>query len=98
MLCFILHARLRVHLASGIPCALFTKGAEKFLQTSDAWRREIAEVRLSHLSSRESGGPSTPRPFGSIAGVSGILGRPHSRATTTRVRGCLKIELGTRFT
>jgi hypothetical protein len=32
MLCFILHARLRVHLASGIPCALFYRAYEKFLQ------------------------------------------------------------------
>src|SRR5580704_3925708 len=31
MLCFILHARLRVHLASGIPCALFTKGVREIL-------------------------------------------------------------------
>jgi hypothetical protein len=44
MLCFILHARLRVHLASGIPCALLTKGAEKFLQNSGARRREIVEA------------------------------------------------------
>jgi hypothetical protein len=35
-----------VHLASGIPCALFYRAYEKFLQTSGAWRREIAETRL----------------------------------------------------
>jgi hypothetical protein len=40
-----LHARLRVHLASGIPCALFYRAYAKFLQNSGAWRREIAEAR-----------------------------------------------------
>jgi hypothetical protein len=44
MLCFILHARLRVHLASGIPCALFYWAYEKFLQNSGARRREIVET------------------------------------------------------
>jgi hypothetical protein len=34
MLCFILHARLRVHRASGIPCALFIEGVKEFLQNS----------------------------------------------------------------
>jgi hypothetical protein len=41
----LLHARLRVHRASGIPCALFYRRREKFLQNSGAWRREIAEAR-----------------------------------------------------
>src|ERR1700683_4457947 len=41
MLCFVLHARLRVHLASGIPCALFYWAYEEFLQNAGAWRREI---------------------------------------------------------
>jgi hypothetical protein len=31
---------------------------------------------------REGGGPSTPRPIGSIAGVSGIPDRPPSRTMT----------------
>ena len=47
---FYLHARLRVHRAPGIPCALFIEGAKElkeFLQTSGAWRREIAEVYLA---------------------------------------------------
>jgi hypothetical protein len=42
-----LHAKLRVHRAPGIPCALFIEGAKElkeFLQTSGARRREIAEV------------------------------------------------------
>ena len=46
---FYLHARLRVHRAPGIPCALFIEGVKElkeFLQTSGAWRREIAEVCL----------------------------------------------------
>ena len=64
-----------MHLASGIPCALFYRAYEKFLQHSGAWRREIAEARHVVIP-RESGGPSTPRLLGSIAGVTGILGRP----------------------
>ena len=39
----LLHARLRVHRAPGIPCALFIEGVKElkeFLQTSGAWRRE----------------------------------------------------------
>ena len=42
----LLHARLRVHRAPGIPCALFIEGAKElkeFLQTSGAWRREIVD-------------------------------------------------------
>jgi hypothetical protein len=46
MLCFILHARLRVHLASGIPCALDLFGCTRnSWQSSGARRREIAEAR-----------------------------------------------------
>jgi hypothetical protein len=37
-----LHARLRVHRASGIPCALFIEGAREFLHNSGARRGEIA--------------------------------------------------------
>jgi hypothetical protein len=37
----LLHARLRVHWASGIPCALFYWSGEKFPQTSGGSRREI---------------------------------------------------------
>jgi hypothetical protein len=44
MLCFILHARLRVHRASGIPCALFAEGVKEFLHNSGARRGEIAEL------------------------------------------------------
>jgi hypothetical protein len=39
---FILHARLRVHRAPGIPCALYCWERRKVLQTSGASRREIA--------------------------------------------------------
>jgi len=60
------------------------------LQTSGAWRREIAELRPVVIP-RENGGPSTPRLLGSIAAVSGILGRPHSRAMTSEGIRCLKI-------
>src|SRR5438093_5920427 len=45
VLCFISHARLRVHWAPGIPCALCFLWADDFLQNSDASRREIAESR-----------------------------------------------------
>src|SRR2546429_9872021 len=45
VLCFISHARLRVHRAPGIPCALCYRGPKKFTQTSGASRREIAESR-----------------------------------------------------
>jgi hypothetical protein len=54
MLCFILHARLRVHLASGIPCALFYRAYEKFLHTSGASRGEIAEACLVIASESEA--------------------------------------------
>src|SRR3984957_18594885 len=46
MLCFILHARLRVHLASGIPCALFIEGV-----------REIP-AKLGRVASRDRGSVS----------------------------------------
>jgi hypothetical protein len=46
MLCFYLHARLRVRQASGIPCALLIEGVRNFWQSSGAWRREIAEACL----------------------------------------------------
>src|ERR1700678_1564446 len=36
----LLHAKLRVHRASGIPCALSSEGARNSLQNSGAWRRE----------------------------------------------------------
>jgi len=76
-----------VRLASGIPCALFYRAYEKFQQNSGAWRGEIAEARpvviARHRVSPSAspmtgscGGPSTPRLLGSIAGVSGMLGRP----------------------
>jgi hypothetical protein len=51
---FILHARLRVHWASGIPCALCFRG-RIVLQTSGASRREIAEARLEFTSLRANG-------------------------------------------
>jgi hypothetical protein len=40
------HARLRVHLASGIPCALFYRAYEKFLQ------------KLGRVASRDRGDAS----------------------------------------
>jgi hypothetical protein len=42
---YYLHARLRVHRASGIPCALFIWVREKLQQSSGAWRRENEETR-----------------------------------------------------
>src|SRR5213083_2172308 len=45
VLCFISHARLRVHQAPGIPCALVS-WAEGFMQNSGASRREIADAYL----------------------------------------------------
>jgi hypothetical protein len=45
MFYFILHARLRVHRAPGIPCALYYRRVEgKFLATSGAMRGEIAKL------------------------------------------------------
>jgi hypothetical protein len=71
-----LHARLRVHLASGIPCALVYLGArENSQQSSGAWRREIGEAR-PFVIARECGRSSTPRLLGTITGVSGMLDRP----------------------
>jgi hypothetical protein len=64
-----------VHLASGIPCALSIGRTRNSWQNSGAWRGEIAET-CPVVIPRESGGPSTPRLIGSIAAVSGILGRP----------------------
>jgi hypothetical protein len=39
---FILHARLRAHLAPGIPCALYFVRGEKFINNSGASRRGSA--------------------------------------------------------
>jgi hypothetical protein len=47
MLCFILHARLRVHLASGIPCALLTEGVREIL------------AKLGRVASRDRGSASS---------------------------------------
>jgi hypothetical protein len=60
--------------------------------TSGAWRREIAETRPVVVA-REGGRSSTPRPLGSIAGVSGILGRPIKSGDDRGVDGCLKCHL-----
>src|SRR5258707_12703270 len=47
LVCFFhLHARLRVHWASGIPCALCFLGAKRFLQNSGASRRGNAQWYL----------------------------------------------------
>jgi len=56
VLCFISHARLRVHQAPGIPCALVS-WAEGFMHNSGASRRENAEsyVKLSQLVIARSG-------------------------------------------
>jgi hypothetical protein len=43
---FISHARLRVHWAPGIPCALCLARRERFLQDSGGSRRERAEPYL----------------------------------------------------
>jgi hypothetical protein len=43
----LLHARLRVRLAPGIPCALFFFGAHEIMQDSGARCRENAEVCLN---------------------------------------------------
>src|SRR6266403_2644073 len=53
LVCFVLisHARLRVHQAPGIPCALCYPG-RMILQNSDAWRRENAESHLATPSLR----------------------------------------------
>src|SRR6478736_3650589 len=51
VLCLISHARLRVHWAPGIPCALYFLG-ERFLQHSDASRRGNAESYLDLTSLR----------------------------------------------
>ena len=51
-----LHTRPRVQRASGIPCALFVFEGERYLQTSGATRRGIADVRLKisrHCEERE---------------------------------------------
>src|SRR6266581_2500885 len=42
VLCFFRHARLRVHWASGIPCALYSRRGERFCKTSGISCREIA--------------------------------------------------------
>ncbi len=42
----ILHARLWVHWAPGIPCALCFLWADGFCKNSDASRREIADAYL----------------------------------------------------
>jgi hypothetical protein len=47
---YILHARLRVQRAPGIPCAL---SSGQLTQNSDAPRRENAEVWLSQIRHRE---------------------------------------------
>src|SRR6266446_2827041 len=51
VLCFISHARLRVHRAPGIPCALCFAG-RTVLQNSGASRREIVESYLNAPSLR----------------------------------------------
>ena len=52
---FILHARLRVHWAPGIPCALCFLWANGFCKNSGASRREIAEAHLEFTSLRANG-------------------------------------------
>jgi hypothetical protein len=61
MLCFYLHARLRVRQASGIPCALLIEGARNFWQNSGAWRGEIAEARQPPSSSPANAGDPVRR-------------------------------------
>ena len=61
---YYLHARLRVHRAPGISCALFIGGMNDVCTTRAKSRRGNAESC------------SSARLLGSIAGVSGILGRP----------------------
>src|ERR1700683_5150762 len=79
MLCFILHARLRVHLASGIPCALIYLGAREILGKARARSdREIAEVRLLL--------PSHPRAkrVAGRGGGWGVLQRTHQEFDSRR--------------
>jgi hypothetical protein len=96
MLCFILHARLRVHLASGIPCALFYRAYAKFLQ------------KLGRVASRDRGGASASLVMPSECGASSSRGLSaqspaslgywvarSSRAMTAGVLGCLKICINT---
>jgi hypothetical protein len=66
-----------VHLASGIPCALFYWAYEKFQQNSGARRREIAKARL--LPSR----PRAKRVAGRGRGW-GVLQRTHSKFDSRR--------------
>src|SRR5882724_13670125 len=49
VLCFISHARLRVHRAPGIPCALCFLWAEGFIHDSGAPRRENADAHLKSV-------------------------------------------------
>jgi hypothetical protein len=71
----LLHARLRVHRASGIPCALPYRRRKKFQQNSGAGRREIAEVRPVVIA-RECGRPSIPEAAMIEPRSRGVLDRP----------------------
>src|SRR6202158_593599 len=61
------HARLRVHWAPGIPCALCYRGSKKFTHNSGASRREnvglcpVGCLKLNQLHPRRPGG--TTRAF-----------------------------------
>ena len=74
---FILHARLRVHWAPGIPHALWV---QELFYSSDASRREIADVRLKKLVGRVS--PTGPRERGAMTG-SGVTRRSNEVGPNT---------------
>src|ERR1700760_1782899 len=81
----IAHTRLRVHRAPGIPHALCLQGG-KFMQTSGASRREIAEARLQHSSRhrpRRRAIQYSETPV--IESISrGVLDNPLPRGTTSQ--------------
>ncbi len=63
----------------GAGCSGAAGGVERIASRCAAHHNEAVVLR-------ESGGPSTPRPLGFIAEVSGILDRPLSRAMTVLAR------------
>jgi hypothetical protein len=71
-----LHAKLRVHRASGIPCALDFSKVREFLAKLGRVARRDRESVSSSVIAREGGRSSTPRLFDSIIAASGILDRP----------------------
>jgi hypothetical protein len=56
----ILHTRPRVQRAPGFPCALFAFRGPSDCKTSGASRREIAEVRIIHVTANNATKPRSP--------------------------------------